>query len=169
VEEALFRELKEEIGLERQDVKVLGSTQGWLRYRLPRQYVRDRCIGQKQRWFLLQLVAEETKLRFDSTNQPSSTGGGGRTIGPLCARSWYFKRRVYIRALHDLGGLMFPQGLPPYRNGGRRSAPKRAFQNGFATARMTIPTSSSEGTSLNARNHLAVWGAPICGRNRART
>src|ERR1035438_2215789 len=49
VEDALFRELKEEIGLERQDVELLGSTRGWLRYRLPRQYVRDRCIGQKQR------------------------------------------------------------------------------------------------------------------------
>jgi putative (di)nucleoside polyphosphate hydrolase len=26
----------------------------------------------------------------------------------------YFKRRVYVRALHDLGKLMFPDGLPPY-------------------------------------------------------
>src|SRR5450432_2806519 len=70
VEEALFRELKEEIGLEREDVEVLGSTQGWLRYRLPRQYVRDRCIGQKQRWYLLKLTGDESRLRFDLTNQP---------------------------------------------------------------------------------------------------
>src|ERR1700678_3038823 len=59
VEEALFRELKEEIGLERGDVKMLASTRGWMRYRLPREYVRDRCIGQKQRWFLLELIAHE--------------------------------------------------------------------------------------------------------------
>jgi hypothetical protein len=26
----------------------------------------------------------------------------------------YFKRRVYVRALHDLGKYMFPDGLPPY-------------------------------------------------------
>jgi hypothetical protein len=26
----------------------------------------------------------------------------------------YFKRRVYARALHDLGKLIFPEGLPPY-------------------------------------------------------
>ena len=26
----------------------------------------------------------------------------------------YFKRRVYVRALHELGELMFPDGLPPY-------------------------------------------------------
>src|ERR1700742_5352805 len=49
VEDALYRELKEEIGLEREDVAMLGSTQGWMRYRLPRQYVYDSCIAQKHR------------------------------------------------------------------------------------------------------------------------
>jgi putative (di)nucleoside polyphosphate hydrolase len=87
VEEALFRELKEEIGLERRDVEVLGSTRGWLRYRLPRQYVRDRCIGQKQRWFLLRLIGDESKLRFDSTATRSSIAGAGPIIGRRCARS----------------------------------------------------------------------------------
>src|ERR1700691_497254 len=68
VEEALFRELTEEIWLLQEHVEVLGSTRGWLRYRLPRQYVRDRCIGQKQRWFLLRLTADDDKFRFDSTD-----------------------------------------------------------------------------------------------------
>src|ERR1700749_4930744 len=68
VEAALYRELKEEIGLDREDVEMMGSTRGWLRYRLPRQYVRDRCIGQKQRWFLLKLVSSEDRLRFDHTS-----------------------------------------------------------------------------------------------------
>ena len=26
----------------------------------------------------------------------------------------YFKRRVYSRALHELGAHAFPEGLPPY-------------------------------------------------------
>jgi putative (di)nucleoside polyphosphate hydrolase len=38
--EAMFRELEEEIGLTREDVCVLGATRGWLRYRLPRRYIR---------------------------------------------------------------------------------------------------------------------------------
>jgi hypothetical protein len=29
----------------------------------------------------------------------------------------YFKRRVYARALHELGALAFPHGLPPYPEG----------------------------------------------------
>ena len=97
VEEALFRELKEEIGLDRGDVEVLGSTQGWLRYRLPRQYVRDRCIGQKQRWFL---------LKFDRWRWAEYWTPVREVV--------YFKRRVYVRALQALGKHLFPDGLPPY-------------------------------------------------------
>ena len=56
-DETMFRELYEEIGLSRQDVKVLGSTKNWLRYRLPSRYIRHDsvplCIGQKQKWYLL--------------------------------------------------------------------------------------------------------------------
>lgn len=114
VEDALFRELNEEIGLAPKDVEVLGSTRGWLRYRLPRQYVRDRVIGQKQRWYLLRLKAEEAKLRFDSTAQPEFDRWRWVDYWTPVREVVYFKRRVYVRALHDLGGLIFPQGLPPY-------------------------------------------------------
>ena len=100
--------------MERSEVEVLGSTQGWLRYRLPRQYVRDRCIGQKQRWFLLKLLADESKLRFDATATPEFDRWRWTDFWTPVREVVYFKRRVYVRALHDLGKLMFPQGLPPY-------------------------------------------------------
>jgi putative (di)nucleoside polyphosphate hydrolase len=117
VEDALFRELREEIGLGPEDVEVLGSTRGWLRYRLPRQYVRDRCIGQKQRWFLLRLTADESKFRFDSTDQPEFDRWRWADYWTPVREVVYFKRRVYARALHDLGELIFPEGLPPYPEG----------------------------------------------------
>jgi putative (di)nucleoside polyphosphate hydrolase len=113
-EEALFRELTEEIGLLEQDVAVMGSTRGWLRYRLPRQYVRDRCIGQKQRWFLLKLTADESKFRFDCTDQPEFDRWRWVDYWTPVREVVYFKRRVYVRALHELGTFAFPDGLPPY-------------------------------------------------------
>ncbi len=62
-EEAMYRELSEETGLRKEHVDVLGSTPGWLRYRLPRRYRRRQqkplCIGQKQVWFLLQFLADD--------------------------------------------------------------------------------------------------------------
>jgi putative (di)nucleoside polyphosphate hydrolase len=114
VEDALYRELKEEIGLSVEDVEMLGSTEGWLRYRLPRQYVRDRCIGQKQRWFLLKLVGDESKLRFDLTSQPEFERWRWTDYWTPVREVVYFKRRVYVRALQALGKHMFPDGLPPY-------------------------------------------------------
>ena len=61
-EQAMFRELHEEVGLEPDDVAIEGVTREWIRYRLPKKYVRSDseplCIGQKQRWFLLSLVAD---------------------------------------------------------------------------------------------------------------
>ena len=114
VEDALYRELKEEIGLGSEDVEMMGSTEGWLRYRLPRQYVRDRCIGQKQRWFLLKLVGDESKLRFDLTNQPEFERWRWTDYWTPVREVVYFKRRVYVRALQALGKHLFPNGLPPY-------------------------------------------------------
>lgn len=114
VEDALFRELKEEVGLDAGDVQVLGSTRGWLRYRLPRQYVRDRCIGQKQRWYLLRLTADESKLHFDSTGQPEFDRWRWADYWTPVREVVYFKRRVYVKALHELGKILFPEGLPPY-------------------------------------------------------
>ena len=78
-EQALYRELREEVGLVPDDVEVLASTRSWLRYRLPRRYVRRRsqplCIGQKQRWFLLRMVGSESRLRFDVTERPEFDSG----------------------------------------------------------------------------------------------
>ncbi len=116
---ALYRELREEIGLEPADVQLIGKTRGWLRYRLPQQFVRrdsePLCIGQKQRWFMLRLLGPESSLRFDTTDQPPEFDRW------RWADFWepvreviFFKRRVYARALHELGELVFTEGLPPY-------------------------------------------------------
>ncbi|MBT4855088.1 MAG: RNA pyrophosphohydrolase, partial [Halieaceae bacterium] len=73
-EQAMYRELDEEVGLQPDDVSVLGQTSDWLRYRLPERYVRRRerpvCIGQKQRWFLLRLTADDAAVKLDAHPKP---------------------------------------------------------------------------------------------------
>ena len=119
VEDALFRELEEEVGLRADEVEVVAGTADWLRYRLPRQYVRRHstplCIGQKQRWFLLRLRAAEDRLRFDRTLEPPEFDRWRWADWWEPVREViYFKREVYRRALHELGPPAFPGGLPPY-------------------------------------------------------
>jgi len=117
-EEALYRELQEEIGLERADVELLAATRNWLRYRLPRQYVRRNtdppCIGQKQRWFLLRLAAAESGIRLDATGQPEFDRWRWVDYWQPVKEVIYFKRPVYVKALHELAPLARPAGLPPY-------------------------------------------------------
>lgn len=118
-EDALYRELREEVGLGPADVEFLGGTRDWLRYQLPKQYVRRQslpvCIGQKQRWALLRFRGQDEQLRFDTTDEPPEFDRW------RWADYWdpvreviFFKRDVYRRALHELGAIAFPAGLPPY-------------------------------------------------------
>ncbi len=116
-EEAMYRELREEVGLERNDVELLGVTTDWLRYRLPDKFVRRNsmplCIGQKQRWFMLHLVSPDDRLRFDLADQPEFDRVRWVDFWRPVNEVIYFKRRVYARALHELGSTVYPQGLPP--------------------------------------------------------
>ena len=115
--EAMYRELHEEVGLAEDDVEILGTTQDWLRYRLPEKFVRRHskplCIGQKQRWFILRLTSSEENLRLDHTETPEFDRWRWVEFWRPVNEVIYFKRRVYARALHELGPHLYPQGLPP--------------------------------------------------------
>jgi len=115
-EEAMFRELHEEVGLEASDVDLLASTEDWLRYRLPKKYLRrgskPLCIGQKQRWFLLRLCSDEERLRFDRSETPEFDRWRWVDFWRPVNEVIYFKRRVYAQALHELGPHLFPDGVP---------------------------------------------------------
>ena len=116
-EQALYRELREEVGLEPDDVEVIATTRNWLRYRLPSRYVRRRssplCIGQKQRWFLLRMLGGADRLRFDLTTQPEFDSWRWVDYWSPVREVIYFKRGVYARALEELGRQAFPDGPPP--------------------------------------------------------
>ena len=117
LEEAMYRELREEVGLGRADVQILGVTTDWLRYRLPDKFIRRNskplCIGQKQRWFMLSLVSSTDNVRFDLGEEPEFDRIRWVDYWRPVNEVIYFKRRVYARALHELGSTVYPQGLPP--------------------------------------------------------
>ncbi len=107
--EAMFRELQEETGLAPHHVEVLGSTLGWLRYRLPRRFVRRNerpaCIGQKQVWFLLRLVGSDADVRLDETESPEFDRWRWVDFWYPAAHVVAFKRQVYEKALRQLAPI----------------------------------------------------------------
>lgn len=101
--EAMYRELREETGLLEEHVRVLGSTPGWLRYRLPKRYLRRNrkplCIGQKQVWFLLHLQASEAAVTLNASPEPEFTEYRWVDFWYPVDNVIAFKRDVYRQAL----------------------------------------------------------------------
>ena len=109
-EEALFRELYEELGLRERHVRVMGCTAGWLRYKLPQRLVRQHdkpvCIGQKQKWFLLRMIADDSEVSLDHGLRPEFDHWRWVTYWYPIRNVVPFKRKVYTRALRQLAPLL---------------------------------------------------------------
>ena len=117
-EDALFRELYEEVGLQRNDVRVIACTRGWLKYRLPKRFLRYRskplCIGQKQKWFLLMLTGNEERVSFEYGNPPEFDDWRWVNYWYPLDKVVSFKRDVYRKALKELAPRLHEEtGKPP--------------------------------------------------------
>ena len=115
--QAMYRELQEEVGLGERDVSVLGETEGWLHYRLPDKYIRKssgpRCIGQRQRWFMLRLLSDEKNFDLDTTDMPEFDRWKWVDYWRPVKEVIHFKRQVYTAALAELAPLLFADEVPP--------------------------------------------------------
>jgi putative (di)nucleoside polyphosphate hydrolase len=104
--DAMYRELWEETGLQKKDVDILATTNSWLRYKLPKRLIRKnsrpRCIGQKQIWFLLHLLASEEEFDLAASRKPEFDDWKWVNYWHPTENVVFFKRRVYQCALAQL-------------------------------------------------------------------
>lgn len=102
-EDAMYRELYEEVGLERKDVKLLAVNDEWLRYKLPKRMIRSDahpvCIGQKQLWFLLQLVNSDNAINLTAAALPEFDGWSWVSYWYPIRQVVSFKKEVYRKML----------------------------------------------------------------------
>lgn len=112
-EEAMFRELKEEVGID--CVRILGRTRDWLRYDLPhnhgRRRHRGRYRGQKQIWFLLRFCGDEQQINV-ATQNPEFDAWRWVDYWVPVREIIEFKREVYQQALGELAPLL-GKSTPP--------------------------------------------------------
>ncbi len=110
-EQALFRELKEETGLDAGHVDIIASTKKWLSYRLPKNLVRTnslpKCIGQKQRWFLLKLQTDDSNICLNNTHKPEFDNWRWVDYWHPLQEVVFFKRKVYKCALKEFEPILF--------------------------------------------------------------
>ena len=105
-ESAMFRELFEEIGLKKIDISILGITKSWLKYDLPKKYQRKTnnrlCIGQKQKWFLLRLISDDSNISFLNSENPEFDSWQWVDDNKPMKIVIDFKKNVYKKALEEL-------------------------------------------------------------------
>lgn len=113
VQDTMYRELHEEVGLQPHDVEVLACTSQWLRYKLPRRFIRygtqPLCIGQKQRWFLLKLKTDESAFNLEACDKPEFEAWRWVYYWYPVKKVIAFKRQVYRQALKAFSPFVFPE------------------------------------------------------------
>jgi putative (di)nucleoside polyphosphate hydrolase len=115
-EQAMYRELHEEVGLRPEHVRIIGRTRDWLRYEVPQNWVRrewrGHYRGQKQIWFLLRLVGRDSDVCLRASEHPEFDAWRWHDYWIPLDTVIEFKRGVYQQALTELSRLLFGRQEP---------------------------------------------------------
>ncbi len=110
-ENAMWRELYEEIGVTKADCHIVAKTPDWIYYDLPADFVKNRWggkyKGQKQIWYALKLTAPDTVINID-TPEPEFKAWQWLDADKLVDTIVPFKRQVYTEVLRAFQRYLTP-------------------------------------------------------------
>lgn len=109
-EQAAFRELQEETGVT--NAEVLAKSTGWLQYDLPEealgQALKGRYRGQKQKWFAMRYLGEDTEFDISEREGHKAEFSEWRWVrlDDLANTVVPFKRAVYRDIAREFSSLV---------------------------------------------------------------
>jgi len=128
-EQAMYRELHEEVGLKPEHVEILSVTKNWVRYKLPKRLIRQGsnpvCIGQKQKWFLLQLKCKEQDVNLLHSGHPEFDDWRWVSYWYPVRNVVSFKRDVYRRVMKEFGAIAMPAYQKQHNHHNHKSRRRR--------------------------------------------
>ncbi len=111
LEEAMYRELQEEIGLHPDDVTILGQTEEWVTYSFGSEKTTslgERYIGQKQIWFLLRLLSEDSRIVLTNGEYHEFESWEWVSYDYPLSHIVSFKKEIYEKTLAYFRPILFP-------------------------------------------------------------
>ena len=110
IKKAMYRELSEEVGLGKDDVNLVGESEGTITYDIPKT-IRSKVLGgkfkgQEQKWFLLKLKKDNNEIKLDNEAFPEFDEYEWVSFWQPLNRIVDFKREAYREALSELRFLI---------------------------------------------------------------
>ena len=106
-EEALWRELQEEVGTSK--AKILQVMENWMYYDIPEPYRSrwwgGRYHGQKQKWFLLDFMGFDSDINIFSTTPSEFCAWRWERPSEILELAIYFKKDLYKEVLKEFSQL----------------------------------------------------------------
>lgn len=107
-ETAAYRELLEETGVKKQDVRFVASSSQWLSYDLPEDLIpilwNGKFRGQKQKWFLFKFLGEDGDIDI-ATEHPEFSKWKWISKENLLKEIVPFKKSVYENVLKEFKNI----------------------------------------------------------------
>lgn len=107
-ETAAYRELLEETGVKKQDVRFVASSSKWLSYDLPEDLIpilwNGKFRGQKQKWFLFNFLGEDGDINI-ATEHPEFSKWKWISKENLLKEIVPFKKSVYENVLKEFKNI----------------------------------------------------------------
>ena len=159
-EQAMFRELHEEVGLQPEQVRVVARTRNWLRYEVPDRFIRRESRGfykgQKQIWYLLQLLGNDWDLNLRATEKPEFDAWRWNDYWVPLEVVVEFKRGVYEMALTELARYLprrENRGASRYlRQSVRGAEPENLPPQGYGLAPPALNAADDQGSANPGRD-----------------
>ncbi len=107
--DALFRELYEETGIQRDKVELIDTSKKWLVYHIPHVFQRSnkRYDGAMQKWFLLRFIGNDNNdinlNAFDHAEFDAWKWGDQKTAIKSVVK---FKKKVYESILNEFSDVL---------------------------------------------------------------
>ena len=73
--DAVYRETQEEVGLKKEDLRIIKESEEWFYYKVPEnripkyfRFKNSQFIGQTQKWFLAEILCADSKINLNASS-----------------------------------------------------------------------------------------------------
>lgn len=106
---AVFRELKEETGINQDNVNILGKSEGYFYYNLPyklqKKFWGGKYLGQRQRWYIAEFIGDDSQINV-ATEDPEFSHWKWIDNQKIISAIVSFKRDLYKQVISEFSQFL---------------------------------------------------------------